>query len=345
MMTVYDPRRALAPRFRGPSSTEIALGVAKAMWAHRGRLSAGARWLWSLLPRSTTAPKNKAARRRMAQSVNPQFGVNTTFGRGSSPVAYNLSSQNPVWQEISTAPKLEGEETGLRLCGRQIVCSITTTATDTQLFATTTGGATVGTNTINISPDSLNGRVALIGRNFVKYAFRHARFVYEPRVATSQAGSFIVAFLEDPAVGSFQTLAYGTAHSIVPSVKSCFREEIALEYNYQGDELFWSELDESAISGRRQTIQGLFVGFPDVTSIGATQMGDVMIEYCVDLYCFASDYGFALFRIRTQEEQEAVQNLLERMREGSDDGSIRRLPPPSVEKTLKMYEIASPRRV
>lgn len=322
MMTVYEPRSL---RRSGPlalTNLEIARGVASTMWQHRDKLAAGARYLWGMLPSSTfgggSGRKGKSGGRRRLRTT-PLYSGSSNFRQtmGATPVAVNLTSSNPVWAEISSAPAAEGEMTGVRICGRQFYCDVTTAAATSTLLVEASGGATLVSTPGNqgrISPDNFNGRLALIARNFAKFAMRHLRFVYEPRVATSQAGSFAMAVNEDPAGdGGFITYSYASIQSIVPSTKAPFRVEVAVEYNYSGQQLFWTETDTNSVASQRLTSQGSFVAFPDISSIGATKQGDLMVEYCCDLYGWQADYGFTVV-LRSLEERDWVLTALARHR-------------------------------
>jgi hypothetical protein len=264
--------------------------------------------------------------------------------RQTVPVAVNLTQTNPSWQEVSSAPLIEGEGSGLRLCGRQAFADLVIPAAGDSLLGAMPDGATLdGTNRIRISPDAFNGRVALVSRNFVKFAFRHVRVVYEPRVASTQAGKFIMGVMEDPAIGNYATLSYGLLHRVVPSVKAPYRQEVALDYHYFGAELFWTEDDMTTTSAARQTQQGVFAAFPDANDVtGPIIAGDLMVEYCLDLYGYAVDYGFTVLT-RTAEECQYLKECLDRFRaehlsdeeKQSDDGSIRR-----VRATATLYKLA-----
>lgn len=338
------------------SRAEIARGVAMTLWQHREKLGSAMRKVWSLLPSFGSGPAapprgGRGRRRRLRTRTLLGSAESFSAGTGYAPVAVNLTRQNPTWAELAPAPQLEGEEVGgVRLTGRQYLCDLTTDASTPALFGNVpTGGAVNG---IGMSPDILGGRLALLARNFTKYAFRHLRLVYEPRVATSDVGSFALAIVEDPAFTIYLTPTYANIQGFVPSVKGPFRAELDLEYNYFGTELFFTEVDTSGSPEIRQTIQCSLVGFPDLSSIGAVKHGDLMLEYVVDLYGLSADYGFTV-SLRSEEERKLVLEYLRGVRSqryedsGSWKGSVttgrQSLSGSVVRRTAALYAVADDR--
>ncbi len=218
-------------------------------------------------------------------------------------VANAVTTHNPTWLSMSGRvhhPELGG---GVRVTGRQEFTALVTTAADNQLFAAS--GATVNTiNSIFLSPDTLNGRLALQARTYDRYVFRKVRLWYLPRVPTTQAGSFVLGYVNDPV---FPSPTYTTVSSMSPSMTATFYGEprcVDLVDDMKTEKTWFTTYDATNAATLRLTVQGTVLGVPDATSIGATVMGRVWIEYMIDLFQPTLDQGFTL-RL-TKEEESAI---------------------------------------
>jgi len=228
------------------------------------------------------------------------------MGRASSLTFRELPSNTEVTQNEPTWLRMEGRVThpelggGVRVAGRQILANIQTTAGDSQLFVA--NGATLNSiNSIYLSPDTINGRLALQARAYDRYCFRKVRITYVPRVPTSQAGSFALGYVSD---SKFPTPTFATVASMSPAMQTSFYGD-PRSFNIVDDlmtqKYFFCQIDGSSDASYRQTVQGTIVGIPDVTSIGATLMGTIWIDYLIDLYQPTMDQGFT---IRLSEEEQ-----------------------------------------
>jgi hypothetical protein len=198
-------------------------------------------------------------------------------------------------------PELGG---GVRIAGRQLLTSVTTTAGDNQLFAA--NGATLSSvNTIQISPDTLNGRLALQARNYDRYCFRKLEFTFVSRVPTTQAGSMALSWINDPTAIA---PTFANVTSMSPCIQTSFHSPVArlIAINdMKTDKTFFTLYDASSLAAQRLTIQGTLMGVPDVTSIGAVNMGFLYVDYLVDLYQPTLDQGFSL-RLTPSEQNEIL---------------------------------------
>lgn len=297
------------------------VGVADLLWRNRDRLSTGFRKLWSLLPGWSGSNSSKKSRKngsqRMALMSSSRDFKNWVTG---APVTVGNITQNPVWMDIERVPT-HAAGPGIRIVGRQLVCSLSTTNTTDGAFVAVTGGATISNvNSFRISPDVLNGRVALMSRNFARYLFRHVRVVHITRSATSTVGGFGLAIVADPQVTSFGIVSYPQIIQCNPSVAgpgwSCF----AVEADNATDDLLWTELDSATDASGRQTVQYTVLGAFDTIATATAVFGEVFVEYVLDLYCPSIDYGFTL-RVRLRSDEEVL--FLE---EQLEDYRRRRLP-------------------
>lgn len=240
------------------------------------------------------------------EDYNPSIQL---MGKGSKLSFRNIPSSTQTTQNEPTWLRMEGRVThpelggGVRIAGRQILCNITTTAGDSQLFAT--NGATVATiNSIYLSPDTLNGRLALQARAYDRYIFRKVKLTYVPRVPTTQAGSFAIGYVGD---SSFPSPTFATVTSMSPAMQTSFYGDprsVTIVDDLRSDKFYYTLIDATSAGSLRQTVQGAILGAPDATSIGATFMGTMWIDYLIDLYQPTQDQGFTL-RL-TEDEQRIV---------------------------------------
>lgn len=297
------------------------VGVADLLWRNRDRLSTGFRKLWSLLPGWSSRASKPRARKG---GRRPLVGASKDFAnwQTGAPVSVGNITSSPVWMDLDRAPQ-HFAGPGIRLFGRQLVCALQATNTTDDGFATMTGGATlVSGHVVRIGPDSLNGRIAIISKTFSRFIFRHVRFVHITRSATSTTGGFAMALIQDPEAIDFAgTTAYADLIQVLPSVAGPGWANFSIEADNHTDELLWTELDAATDAGARQTSQYALLGAFDSVASGTVQVGEVFIEYVLDLYCPSFDYGFTLaFRIRTREECDFLreQQRLWRLRADAD---------------------------
>jgi len=210
------------------------------------------------------------------------------FEFSSTAASYDVSLSNPTRFKIR-GDGLKHSEFGpaLRCEGRQQLVKVTTTASDSTLFVN--GLATThNANSVLISPFFLNDRIAAFGAIYQRFAFREIRFIFVTRVGTTQVGSFALSYNSDSGMmdtSSLVALNYANIQSIDPCKIIPFRKECeVLDVRYGGDRTWYCEADTNSISSMRQCQQGILVGYPDVTSIGATNQGEIFIEYIVDFY-------------------------------------------------------------
>lgn len=323
----------------------LVAGVAQEMWKHREKLSGGARQLWNMV---SGGGSKKARGKRV--TFNQLMGSSKNYSSRSDvqPIAVNLTQNNPVWAETSVAPP-RSEGPGIRICGRQLFTQVTGSAGDSQLFSNAGGGATVDSiNRIFLSPDTLNGRIAKIASVYNKYVFRHVRLVYVPRQAYDTAGAFDLGLWHD-VDADVGTPTFATVLELVPSVLAAYRDTVALEYNYAGDELWFTEANAATGSLARQTLQAAIYGFPDSSPAGTTHRGTIMIEFCCDLYDLSFDLGFTL-AVKDHAELEALRKYQTWLRLRDSEDRVERFSPrdrrtetaSSLRKAVAIYEAFDP---
>ncbi len=280
-------------------------GVAKHLWNHRENLVSVGNKIYSYVqPGSNSSSSSSSRGKGRIRMMNS--GDNSSYSFSKSPVAENVTLRNTTyWHEQSLPRHVEFGEC-IRITGRQALTDAVTTSTTSQLFS----GSGHGVNSVLLSPDQLGSRLALIARTYDKYAFRYIKVYYYPRVATSQAGGFGLAYVQDGAVSDYATLSYTTLQQITPCVLTAFRESASLEFVYEGNSVWFCEDDGTGLSEKRLTRQGFISGFPDASSIGDITMGHFIVEYVCDLYQPICDLGFTV-TLSTQMEKDYVLKQLE----------------------------------
>lgn len=265
-------------------------------------------------------PSRKQRKIKSSQKRGNGFSIqgSSKMFETAQPVAVDCVLKNPVYLRVCGKVSHPDFGDGVRIEGRQLLADITTTAGDNQLFGSN-GTATAGTiNLIQLSPDALNGRLALQARNYSRYAFRKFRIHYVPRVSTTDVGQMVIAYSTDGAQINFATPSFQALTATAPNMVTPFRKEAVFDMSYSGDLTWLTELDAATSASTRLTVQGSILGFPDLTSIGAIQHGWTWIEYVVDLYGQTTDYGFTM-ELKSKEEREFVSKLLAKRRNAEKD--------------------------
>jgi hypothetical protein len=226
-------------------------------------------------------------------------------------VAVSAKTRNGTQIHVSKNIRHKEWGSGIRCTGSQYYTSCITDGSTTNLLSGS--GATVGANSGYLSPDAWNGRLALLGRNYQRYAFRRVKWTYIPRCASTQAGGFAMAYTTDPSANTFSTVNYARAQDFNPSVDGAFREPSSLQMTYTGDNTWFTELDATSDASNRMTVQGMFYAFPDASSIGAVTQGHIRVDYVVDFFGLSADYGFSV-TLKSQEEVQYVKDQLKKLR-------------------------------
>ncbi len=275
--------------------------------------------------KANSRQKAKKPSRKARKAINSMKRSNGFTMQGSSrmfetaaPVAVDCVMKNPVYLRVNGKVSHPDFGDGVRIEGRQLLVDITTTGSDTTIFGSSGTSSISSGNVISLSPDALNGRLALQARNYSRDAFRRVVLPYVPRVATTDGGQMVLAYSTDGAESAFASNSFQSLTSVAPNVVTPFRKEAKFEVTYTGDLSWFTEADTGTSVALRSTVQGQILGFPDLTSIGAIQHGWLWVEYMIDLYGQNGDYGFTV-NIRSKEEKELVQKFLEKKRIAEKD--------------------------
>jgi hypothetical protein len=251
-------------------------------------------WIFMSTKKSTKTARNKnkkAGNTAKKQNNNGSSSFRKGVTLGSTAASYEVSMRNPTYFNIKSGVTKEHSEygPGIRVSGRQQLALVSTTAANSSLFAA--GIATVTANYVFIAPFAMNDRIAQFSALYQRYVFRRLRFTYTTRVGTTQVGSAVLAYNSDSgSVYASTEVAptYATCQDIQPCVVFPFRKETeTLDMVYNGERTWMVAIDVNASAtaeSARQCTQGLLQGFPDVTSIGVTNMGEIFVDYELDLY-------------------------------------------------------------
>lgn len=296
---------------------EILGEVAKLAWQHKDKLLKGARGLWNFVKGVHNHRKaGKGVGAALAAQVKNSLGIDhvpapmTATGdmytslTKFDPVA--VSSQILGANSYHQQSKRFDEADGLVVIGRQILTGgvVTNTAT-TFLDSTAIGTATITSSYVTrVSPDSFGGKVALLARTYSRFRFRHIRFVYVPRVATSYAGNFVMSYCTDPGAISFATPSYTSMMNSDVAMISPIRECASIEMNCTSPEWYYQELDTTGASTFRQTAQGLFMSLVDDTVWTTGAVGAFYVEYVLEICDPVFDMGFTISLVSRKDWED-----------------------------------------
>lgn len=296
------------------SMTVTPASIARALWNHRDVITEWGSWagtqLAKLFPKNQTVSGNQGRKGRKKYR-NPTMGVTSgDFKDISVPVSRSLRMNNPMFLRFESLPQPIGDHIpGIRLILRQQACNVNQNLGNQNCLVAVAGGVSIDFSGAGffLTPDKLNGRVALIARNFAKFAFRYIRLIYVPQCATSVGGGMNLCLMEDPngpvAVSSLSPLEI---LNVNPSMSVAAWDRNELEYKYTGTETFHSEFSGGSSADVWETAQGAVIG-QQVNQPGVNlQTGILIYEMILDLYGPMADYGFSekiLERVRASDAE------------------------------------------
>jgi hypothetical protein len=219
-----------------------------------------------------------------------------------APVSYMNATVDPTWMRMEgrvTHPELGG---GVRVVGRQLMVSVNNTNGSNALFATSLATAR-DPNSIDITPDAFNGRLALQARTYNRYCFRKLRITYVSRVPTTQAGCFAVGYVSD---ADTLPASFAATTQMMPCLQASYitpRAGWDVIDDMYSTRTWYTLMDNTSVTTARLTNQGSIVGYPDQPGAASTLMGYFWIDYMIDLYQPTQDEGFTL-RLTPAEIEE-----------------------------------------
>ncbi len=219
-----------------------------------------------------------------------------------APVSYMNATVDPTWMRMEgkvTHPELGG---GIRVVGRQLCVSVNNTNGSNALFATSLATAR-DANSIDVSPDAFNGRLALQARTYNRYCFRKLRLTYVSRVPTTQAGAFACGYVSDADV---PPVSFAATTQMMPCLQASYitpRASWDVIDDMRTTRTWYCLMDNTSVTSARLTNQGSIVGYPDAAGSATLIMGYFWIDYMIDLYQPTQDAGFTL-RLTPEEVEE-----------------------------------------
>jgi len=285
----------------GASSLENYASIAKSVLDVAHMVTPGVHRLldwWNSSPNSSSGKKVRRSGKGSASTGN---SIRNEFKSSHGSIANSFKAANPVYHQITANP-LGGKPGDIRVTGRQYLCAISTNVGDYSPFGN--GGADYIAYSVPVSPDTFNQRVAAIATLFEQYCFRHIRFNYMPSCATTQSGNVAFGYSADPLLKALAgNPGYSQIMQITPSILVPFREADSLEMIAADPlERYWTENNTTDKADSRQTIQGQLLGSYNAGNY-ALIMGDMWVEFVIDLYDPSYSYGFSIIA-KTREERK-----------------------------------------
>ncbi len=263
-------------------------------------------------PKPKGKPK-KPSRTQKRQGGGTQMagGPAAAGGFSSLPVARSFSSQRGSYFHTRNLPKHADLGTGIIVEGCEVALNVVTAAATSDFF--TSGVATAfDVQSMQISPDSFNGRLALTAREYTKFRFRKLVVHFVPALGTANPGIGVMSYSPDPALATFASRSFAQCSQASPSIVFSLNAPVSLNViDYRGNETYWTELDSTSSASYRQTVQGVLTGFPSTNTLGVLTQGILWVEYVVELWTPSMDYGFTL----SAAEQRMAKAFVLRQRE------------------------------
>jgi hypothetical protein len=194
---------------------------------------------------------------------------------------------------------------GLTVCGLQLVCNIGWDATASAgVFMFGGSGGTRATN-FQINPDVFGGQMAYDARNYQYFKFKKIKLILimpSTSISTPDSNTKIcLAHFQDPRIGSFQTLSY----SSLQNGNDAFNFQVVQPFGpltwklkqLGATQVKWlnTEQDATSSASDRMCCQGAIYGFYSSTvNATAGTIGDLLIEYELELKERSPDYGFTM---------------------------------------------------
>lgn len=291
------------------------------------QLSAELRSMKQALVNARQAVQPKKAKSKKKGGTKMSTGANDSYRM--LPAARGYTGQMSKFM-TSSIPNHREFGPGVRVVGCEAAIAIRTTDSvlTPNLFASQVG--TAGNNDFDISPDTFNGRLALIARTYTRFRFRRIKAHFVPALGVTNPGLAVIGYVHDATTGFLGT-DFNLLSQTVPSKVFSLNAPASFDLlDYRGDEAYWTELDANSLAGVRQTTQGSLLGHPLIGNYGNLTHGLLWLEYEIELYGPVMDYSFAI-QVKDTEEREAMQKALATFRRNKvsdtewDTGSVRGL--------------------
>lgn len=245
------------------------------------------------------------------KSASTVFGSKSYTSRSSHvPAAFNTQETGTTFTRTvgNLKHSREGVD-GIAVVGCQPLVTIQTAAASSDLFVANSLATQTTANSIPLNPDAFNGPLAAMANFHLKYVFTDVILEYVSTVATTQAGACSISITEG--YPDTKAASFAEVRQVSDSVTFPFRaDRTYLHYHYNGDNLFYTELDGATTAGFRLTYQGLIEGWPQASSLGAVTQGYINVWYRIELYVPMYTQGVTL-RMKSKEDHQLLVMLRE----------------------------------
>jgi hypothetical protein len=211
---------------------------------------------------------------------------------------------------------------GVRIVGSQPFSTCIDAVGTSASLTNDTLATIVNLNGVYLSPDTLNGPIAGQAQFYQHFAFREVIFEYITVLSSGAAGSLCMSYTTDSNIVGSPT-SYTDVRQVQPSVtfaKRTMRTIMSMEYS--GGELWWNKVDAGSEAGYRQTVQGLFLIYPDEVGAVARTNGYINIHYILDLFGPTATHNLLALNVNGAE-RKLVTSYLKTLRmseKGNKDG-------------------------
>lgn len=236
--------------------------------------------LTSAQPKSK--PKRKRNRRQKNKRLNQQLGTTIPRDRGLNLTGYQFTATTPLQLFQVGSGSSPG---GIRVRGRELVNSVSSTVALTGAFGLATGFGLTNTLLGQINPTSFP-RLSAYGAIYEYFIFHKCRFIFQANQPTTQTGEILLAVDYDPT----DAAPAGSAAMMrnVSATMANIYSDASLETTKTLSRLPKYETlvgFGTAPTEALQQLQGiLYVAFEGVTALANAVLGYVLVEYDVEFF-------------------------------------------------------------
>lgn len=296
-------------------------------------------------------PKRPVGRRLgMAMMPTPGFEA-----KADSVVAHNLTTVNPSYFALESAPADPDLGPGTRVVFRQPLCWMGQGADDGTRGAfhlIPLSDVNISQNFFQVHPANFGGRLNSFGKLFDRYNFKLLRLIMIPSAPTTVEGQVALCFVPDVYYPTLQgsPLSFYEIMTTMPSMASPFREAADFSVFHFGRDIKYCDVSSASHADGRLDYAGIiasdYVG--PSSQAGKTGMLICFAEGVVDFYSPCAIHDYTLERVprsikRTFDElirvdQERKKADAERAAEERKDPIIVRSEEPSDPRTQQLLK-------
>lgn len=268
-------------------------------------------------PRATKSkPTRKQRKQRAGTKMVQGLGAG---GFSNLPVARSFANSRSARFDTRALPRHATYGQGVYITGCEVGLNIVTAAATADFF--TGSVATASTvNVFNVSPDTMNGRLALVARTYARYRFRRLVVHFIPALGTANPGLAAIGYVPDGGQSVAAAQSFAQTTQCDPSIVFSLNAPMSVELiRYNGSELYYVETDATSLAGNRLTLQGQIFGFPSANNLGVLTQGVLWFEYEIELYTPTTDYGFTMTRQEQLLAERFIASRRQKVEHGDDE--------------------------